>query len=232
MSFVRWRRLAALVLLVGIVLLPLRAVAATVTMLIAYDAAVSRTSTTTQASHHAVRSEGEDPHINACDCDPAAPLAYDAPSSLRMTAGAGGAHTYDDALEHADRREGAIYDASAATTAAEGGGQAMTTLFRTVSEGERAAIEATGAYEPALGGVEGKYFYPTVEQAEALARANVSSQGVQTLTSVQVPTSMLQQATQLSVASEGRVIFMTSEQLSGVGTPTVWNFFPVGGGAP
>jgi hypothetical protein len=59
----------------------------------------------------------------------------------------------------------------------------MTTLYRTVSEGERAAIEAGGAYEAPLGGVEGKYFYPTSEQAEALARANFSSQGVQTLTS-------------------------------------------------
>jgi len=34
----------------------------------------------------------------------------------------------------------------------------MTTLYRTVSEGERAAIEAGGAYEAPLGGVEGKYF--------------------------------------------------------------------------
>ncbi len=108
----------------------------------------------------------------------------------------------------------------------------MTTLYRTVAEGERAALEAGGSYEAALGGVEGKSFYPTAEQAQALAKANFSSQGVQTLTSVQVPNSVLQGATHLSLAGEGRVIFLTSEQLPGLARPQIWNFFPVGGAGP
>ena len=102
----------------------------------------------------------------------------------------------------------------------------MTILYRTVSEGERAAPAGGKGYEAAVGGVEGKYFYPTAQQAEKLARANFPSQGVQTLTSVQVPKSMLDAATRLHVAGEGQVIFMTSEQLSGIDAPQVWNFFP------
>jgi hypothetical protein len=130
--------------------------------------------------------------------------------------------------KHQGNRAALSEIASGSLLVAEGA-ESFTTLYRTVGEGERAAIEATSSYEPALGGVEGKYFYPTAEQATGLARANFSSQGVQTLTSVQVPNSVLGGATRLSVGAEGRVLFFTGEQLPALGTPQVWNYFPVGG---
>jgi hypothetical protein len=102
-----------------------------------------------------------------------------------------------------------------------------TTLYRTVSTAEKEAIEASGQYEAASGGVEGKYFYPTTGQAQTLAEANFSTQGEQWLTSVEVNSSTLQQATRLNVAGEGQVLFYSSEQLSSLGKPQVWSSFPV-----
>ena len=79
-------RLALLVLLlVGIVLLPLRAVAETVPMLFAYDAAVSPTATTVVGGCEAVRSEAERPAFNDYDC---AHVEYDDHPNPHVVAGA------------------------------------------------------------------------------------------------------------------------------------------------
>ena len=119
-----WRcTFGAVLLLVGIILSPLHAVAATIPMLIAYDAAVRRSPTTSQVAHDGVRPEDEGPRINAYDCDAAVLLVYDDAPNLRVIAGAGGVHAYDRALELSERREvawGPIYAAPAATPAAEG----------------------------------------------------------------------------------------------------------------
>jgi len=108
-----WRRfLAALLLVVGIVLSPLRAVAMTIPMFIAYDAAVRPTATTADGRQGAVRSETE--HARAA-CDDAA-FTYDDSSNPPVTAGAGAVRAYDDAPNLADRREareGTIYGAPA-----------------------------------------------------------------------------------------------------------------------
>ena len=116
-------------------------------------------------------------------------------------------------------------------TVARGGAAAaedgFTTLFRTVSEGEQASIQSAGRYTPAAGGVEGKYFYPTAEQAGNLAKANFPSQGVQTLTSVRVPNSVVGGATRLHVAGEGPVYFFNGQQLQQLGAPSIWPYFPL-----
>jgi hypothetical protein len=85
-----------------------------------------------------IRPDGQGPlSINAYDCDAATLFGYDDAPNLRVIAGAGGVHAYDGALEHAVRPEaqgeGAIYDAPATTTAAEGAEAGMTTLYRTVA---------------------------------------------------------------------------------------------------
>jgi hypothetical protein len=112
-------RLAALVFIVGIVLLPLRAVAATLPTMIAYDVAVRSTATTTLEKRDAVQPEAESARTV---CDDATFAYYD--SSNRPTAaGIRGIVPYDDAPNFGERREvgvGVIYVARAATAAAEG----------------------------------------------------------------------------------------------------------------
>jgi RHS repeat-associated protein len=103
------------------------------------------------------------------------------------------------------------------------------TLFRTVSAGEMASIRNLGRYA-ASGSVEGKYFYPTVEQARAFARASYEAgYGPQTLTSVNVPETMLQGATSLRLPGEGTAFFFEATQLPQLGNPTVWKFWPWAG---
>lgn len=104
------RLFAALFVLVGIVVSPLRAVAATIPMLIAYDAEVRPTAMRALGRPDAVGSEKERAQA-ACDD---ATFAYDDSSTPPVAAGAGAVCAYDDALNLADRRgvgEGAIYDA-------------------------------------------------------------------------------------------------------------------------
>jgi hypothetical protein len=100
------RVVARLLLVLGIILSPLRATAATVPALLAYDAAVGPTATTVPW-HDPVRSETaetEGPAIN--DYDGAHP-AHDGASNVRVL------HAYDDAREHTHprevRAEGVIY---------------------------------------------------------------------------------------------------------------------------
>jgi hypothetical protein len=114
-------RTAVLLLIVGIVLSPLRAVAAMVPMLIAYDVAGPRTATTRVEVGPSLRSDRGsvseyvyDDILGADGSTPSPPVA----------AGAGTIHAYDRALELTDRREaanGVLYAAAAATAAAKGG---------------------------------------------------------------------------------------------------------------
>jgi RHS repeat-associated protein len=101
------------------------------------------------------------------------------------------------------------------------------TLYRTVAEAEVQAIRAAGnQYTILAGGVEGKYFYPTVEQAVALARANYSTQGPQTFTSIIVRQSLLDDAYIGHVAGEGRIVFLPSSSFP-LGPVSVWPFIPL-----
>ena len=88
-------------------------------------------------------------------------------------------------------------------------------------------IQQTGKFLASPGGVEGKYFYPTAEQAASLARANFPSQGVQTLVTAQVPNAVLGQATRIAPFGEGPAFFFRVEQLPALGSPAVQPFFPV-----
>ena len=73
----------------GIVPSPLRAVAAPFPMLFAYDVAVRPTTTTVLGAHEAVRSEAERPRFNDYECMRG---GYDDPSNAPVMAGAGGVH--------------------------------------------------------------------------------------------------------------------------------------------
>jgi hypothetical protein len=131
-AFIR-RFLLSMVLVVGIVLSPLRAVAATIPTFIADDAGVLPTTTMVLQGQDAVRPEAEPFSVNDYD---GARLAYIGASSPYGTgeataygsplnpypAGIGGVLAYDRALNLTERREpseGVIYCAAAATTAAE-----------------------------------------------------------------------------------------------------------------
>jgi hypothetical protein len=114
----RWG--AAILLVAGLVVLPLHAVAATIPMFVMYDAVVSPTATSTLGAHEAARSgaaQGARPCINECD---AAGLVYEAPSNSCVAVPVGADHAYDRALLEPRRvGEGAISGAAAATTATE-----------------------------------------------------------------------------------------------------------------
>src|SRR3989442_6905291 len=85
------------------------------------------------------------------------------------------------------------------TTAARAG----VTLFRAVGPAELADITAAGGvYRTAAGAVEGKYFFPTIEQAAAFAKAMYPKGGPYTITATQVPQTVMQGATTLSLAGE------------------------------
>jgi len=134
-----WRRLGTLLLLVGIVLSPLRAMAATIPVLTAYEVAVRSTATTVLGKHDAVRPETERARTACAD----ATLAYDEFSNWPTAAGLRGVLAYDGAVELTERRElteGAIYDATAPTTAAEGlEGGGMAAIRQLGTDGEDAA---------------------------------------------------------------------------------------------
>jgi len=112
-------------------------------------------------------------------------------------------------------------------TAAEGGG---TTLFRVVGPDELSGIQQAGRYTGSPGGLEVKYFYPTAEQGANFAANPANAQfGPFTLTSTEVPTSVLNSSTAVNVATEGRVITIPNGQLPGLGTPTIHPSIPLPG---
>ena len=90
-------------------------------------------------------------------------------------------------------------------TLTEGG----TTLFRAVESGELSDIEASGAYRVPEGIGNGKYFYPTEEQAANFARLNPGRS--YTLTSAQFPEHVLGASYYGSAAGEGNFFFISRE---------------------
>ena len=117
---------ALVILLVVVVLSPLRAVAATIPALIAYDAAVRPTATTRIVSEPSPQPEPRSANEYGYD---GALVRYDGPSNPPVAGGTGAVHAYDGTLELIERSglaEGAIYGAVASTAAAEGGGAAIT----------------------------------------------------------------------------------------------------------
>jgi filamentous hemagglutinin len=95
-----------LVFLVGIVLSPLRAMAAAIPMVTAYDAAVWRTATVRVEAGPSVQPDRGSAPTTAYGDDT---FGYDSPSSRRVANGSGAFCAYDDALEHADMRTGAAH---------------------------------------------------------------------------------------------------------------------------
>ena len=82
------------------------------------------------------------------------------------------------------------------------------TLFRGVGAAEAADIRATGTYRIAGASAEfGKYFYPTLEQAQALVEKGWASQ----VTSAIFPRSVVEAAEQINPAGEGPAYFVPSE---------------------
>ena len=112
---------ALILLLVGVVLSPLRAAAATIPMLIAYDVPGRPAATIAFGRHDGVRPKAGQARSTTYDDTL---QGYDRPSRPPLARDAGAVCAYDDALEHADRREvfgqGAICDAIAAPIAVEG----------------------------------------------------------------------------------------------------------------
>lgn len=93
----------------------------------------------------------------------------------------------------------------------------MVDVWRTVGPDEAADIARTGAYRVQPGG-EGKYFFPSKEQAENLGRMfnNTTWAGPQTLTRGQVPRGVLDRAEPLQPAGEGPAVFVRTEDLSSI----------------
>lgn len=106
-----------------------------------------------------------------------------------------------------------------------------TTLYRVVGPGELAAIKELQQYLPSPGGAEVKYFYPSAQQASDFA-ANVANApfGPFTLTSTEVPTSLIDLGTTVDVATEGKVIVMPNAQLPALGTPKIYTSLPIPSG--
>jgi hypothetical protein len=135
----RFARLVLLVLM-GVVLLPLRAVAATVPMLIAYDGVVRPTATVRVEARPSPRAErcSASDYVYDDTRD-----GYDGTTTRRVIDAAGGVHAYDHALnlaKHREVAEGVIYGAPAATAAAEGLGGAASTAARFATTAERAGV--------------------------------------------------------------------------------------------
>lgn len=83
------------------------------------------------------------------------------------------------------------------------------TLFRAVEPGELADINATATYRVPEGMGEGKYFYPTQEQAANFARLNPGRS--YTLTSSTFPNSVLEGSYSGTVSGEGTIRFIPSQ---------------------
>src|SRR5882672_3890226 len=98
----RHRFFASLVIILGIVLSPLRATAATVPLLLAYDATIRPSATTRIEGAGSVRRESRTRQEYGYD---AALVGYGGSSSLGAERGAGAVLAYDDEPKLADRHE-------------------------------------------------------------------------------------------------------------------------------
>lgn len=129
----RWLRpFVALLLVVGIALSPLRAVAATVPMLLACRAPAPRTATVRVEARSALRLELSGAFEYVYDD---APRGHDGGTKRQAFDETGAVDAYDPALEFTERREVSegIYEAPAPTTAAEG-------LEATAASGENLVV--------------------------------------------------------------------------------------------
>jgi RHS repeat-associated protein len=112
----------------------------------------------------------------------------------------------------------------------QGGGAAdeegSCTLYRAVGDAELADIQATGAYRPHPGGVEGKYFYLTARQASNFARMSHDNygSGPSTLTSARYPRGKLPEP--VYPAGEGEVYFLEGDAFP-LGPVTVYDEMPL-----
>jgi hypothetical protein len=148
------------VFLLGVVLSPLRAVAATVPVIFAYDAVVPPTATTGHNGNNAARSEAAKTEPRATNDYDGACRVYATPSNPRVAVGVEAAHpydvhAYDDALNFAAWREvgeGVVCDAAAPTSAAEGAGSAASSVPRIFWTGGDAAKNAAATFAQATGG--------------------------------------------------------------------------------
>ena len=88
------------------------------------------------------------------------------------------------------------------------------------------SIQGSGRYGAHM--TEGKHFYPTLEQALWFARSSPLNKGSgMTLTSVDVPAAMLQEAFFFNnLPGEGPAYFFNTQQIKQLPAPTVWNYWP------
>ena len=104
-----------------------------------------------------------------------------------------------------------------AADAARTAGDDATQLFRAVGRAEADDIAASGVYRNPPG-LEGKYFYPTQEQAENLA-ATYSKMGLgeHTVTSGRISTDLLRRSAEpISPAGEGSAFFIRNDVLPNI----------------
>jgi RHS repeat-associated protein len=102
---------------------------------------------------------------------------------------------------------------TATTSAAEAGSGKATTLYRAVGQQEADDIAASGGYRNPLG-QEGKYFFPTREQAELYGQMMNKAPGFGApnyLTSGSIPTSALSFAEAIEAGSEGPGLFFRGD---------------------
>ena len=158
----------AVLLVLGVVLSPLRAAAATIPVLFAYDVAVRPTATTVVGRYEAARSEAERPAFNDYDC---ALVGYGDHSNPPVVRDERADDAYDRAPNLPERCEvggGVIYDAPAPTAATEEG----TTAFRAFNAGNFRANLArlTGGIEE---GSQAHHVFPQ-KFAYAFARLGIN----------------------------------------------------------
>lgn len=101
---------------------------------------------------------------------------------------------------------------------------AIVTLWRVVQPVELTDIRANG-YTYRLGpGNIGKYFYPTREQAEAIARMYTEAGigGPYTVTSASIVEGRLAEAEAVTIAGEGRAFFVSERLVALIGRVRIW----------
>lgn len=103
-------------------------------------------------------------------------------------------------------------------------GDDLVDVWRVVGPDEAAQIGKTGSYQVQLGG-EGKYFFPTREQAENLGQMYTKQGwgGQQTLTRGQAPRSVIDRAEPVNAGTEGPGWFVRSPDI-----PSICNVTCVG----
>jgi RHS repeat-associated protein len=108
-----------------------------------------------------------------------------------------------------------------------------TTLFRAVGPSELSSLESGAGYTASPGGLESKYFYPTAQQASNFAANPANAQfGPFTLTSANVPNSLIASENTVSVLGEGSVVTIPNELLPKIPQPTISNMMPLSTGTP